>query len=667
MSFVHLSALWGLLLLAVPLLLLLLRRKKLVLYWAAYEWMQASIVRKRREVELRDLLKLIAKLLLLAAIALLVARPCLQSTASRGPLLLVIDVSPSMGARVDEGSRLDRAKRLALDLVERHEGGIAVYCFGATLEPVVGDYTRDKGELRDRIGRIALHAGAAGAATLVDNILAGELWRKAARIVVLGDFQGCWYGDGQAVARQMARLGRAHPMSWIQVDERPDVENLIIQRMSLSAEGVWPGRPAFCDVEIANGMAHDSAPHMLSILVDGEEVSRQAVKLGPLERGTVTLLPVFRSSGPHNVEARLDEDALAADNVRYGVVDVPRKLRVLAVVEAQGQAPFPWDTYVRRALASALPAEALDYRAVSPLEFATGNLDGIDMVVGVNVPFPAGSPTAARLKPYLERGGGAILFLPGERPDEAAAFGLAGSPVAPRQGVDASKLEGTILSFMRDPGLKAGSIGVVQSLVFSNALPAQVRLRTTAGPVAVRVASGRGAALVFGFTPAPGHGDFQFNPNFVQAMLRSIWEVRNWEGLHADEGVTHELRLPDVTPESAYTLATGQGGLYNLSVDGVGEAARLLLPSDFPPGIYQVLENGRERARFGHNPDTSDSQLEPVDPKVLAPAMQQGLSFGGEKLLRQGSSSRQLEALAVAFLLAALLLEIYAHFVRKSK
>jgi len=48
MSFVHLAALWGLALLAVPLLLLLLRRKKLVLYWAAYEWIQATVVRKRR-------------------------------------------------------------------------------------------------------------------------------------------------------------------------------------------------------------------------------------------------------------------------------------------------------------------------------------------------------------------------------------------------------------------------------------------------------------------------------------------------------------------------------------------------------------------------------------------------------------------------------------------
>ena len=181
--------------------------------------------------------------------------------------------------------------------------------------------------------------------------------------------------------------------------------------MTLSAEGVWPDRPAFCDIEIANGMARDSAPHMLAITVDGEEVSRQAIKLGPLERSTVTLTPVFRSSGPHNVEARLDDDALTFDNVRYGVVDVPRKLRVLAVAGTQGVAPFPWDTYVRRALASALPGEALDYHAVSPLEFATGNLDAIDMVIGVNVPFPAGSPAAARLQPFLEHGGSALVGL----------------------------------------------------------------------------------------------------------------------------------------------------------------------------------------------------------------------------------------------------------------
>ena len=417
MSFVHLAALLGLALLAVPLLLLLLRRKKLVLYWAAYECIQATVVRKRREIEIRDLLKLISKLLLLLAIVLLVARPYLRSNVTRGPLLLVLDVSPSIGARLEDGTRLDRAKKLALDLVARHEGRMAVYTFAGTLDPVVGDYTDNKGELRDRIGRVGLRSGAAGAATLVDQIQAGTLWGRASRIVVLGDFQACWYGDGPDVARQVARLGKAHPMSWVQVDDRPDIENLLLAGLALSPEGVWPGRPAFCDVEIANGMGRPSAPRMLSIVVDGEEVSRQAVRLNAFERRTVTLTPAFRSAGPHNIEARLDEDALLADNLRCGVVDVPRRLRVVAVVAAQGAEPFPWDTYVRRALASALPDEALDYRAVSPLEFATLNLDGVDLVVGVNTAFSDGTPLAVRLGAFLERGGGALLFLPGDKPD----------------------------------------------------------------------------------------------------------------------------------------------------------------------------------------------------------------------------------------------------------
>jgi len=667
MSFVHLTALWGLGLLAVPLLLLLLRRKKLVLYWAAYEWIAAAIVRNRRELELRDLLKLIAKLLLLAALVLLVARPFLHSTASRGPVLLVMDVSPSMGARLDDGTRLDRAKRLALDLLDLHQGTLAVYSFGATLEPVVGSFTRDKGELRDRIGRITLRSGAAGVATLMEQIQAGTLWERAARIVVLGDFQACWYGDGMEVARQTARLGGAHPLTFVQVDDRPDVENLMIRKLTLSAEGVWPGRPAFCDIEIANGMAHSSAPHILSVLADGEEFARQAVKLGPLERSTVTVMPVFRSPGLHNIEARLDEDALNFDNVRYGVVDVPHKLRVLAVVEGQGTAPFPWDTYVHRALASALPDEALDYRSVTPLEFAAEKLDGIAMIIGVHVPFCAGTPEADRLKAFLNHGGSALVFLPGEHPNEASAFELAGSVVETRQAIDAARLEGGILAFMREPGLKAGAIGVAQSLVFSTAPVADVRLRATGGPVAVRVTSGLGTALVFGFTPYPGHGEFQFNPNFVQAMLRSVGDVRNRNGLQADDGSTSELTLPDLTPDSTYTLTAAQSGSYTLTLAGSGDAARLLLPSEFPPGIYQILENGKERARVAHNADIGDSQLEPVSAMALEPACKQGLSFGGEQLLRQGGTSHQIEAIMAAFLCAALLFEIYAHFLRKPK
>ena len=666
MSFLHLAALWGLILLAVPLLLLLLRRKKLVLYWAAYEWLHATVVRKRREIEIRDLLKLISKLLLLAAIALLVARPTWRSSTSHGPLLLILDVSPSMGARMEEGSRLDRAKRLALELIEQHEGPVAVYTFSATLEPVVANYSREKGELRDRIARIALRSNAAGLVTMMDQLQACPCWDRADRVVVLGDFQNCWYGDGPEVERQMQRLGRGRPMSWVQVDDRPDVENAAITKMSLSPDGVWPGRPVLCDVDVKNGMSRETAPRILSVFVDGDEVARQPFRLAPLEQRTITATAVFRTAGRHNVEARLDQDALLSDNVRYGVVDVPQKLRVLAVVAPQGAAPFPWDTYVKRALASTMPEGVLDYRAISPTEFSSANLDGVDLVLGVNVPVPAGGPMATRLTPFLERGGGALLFLPGQKPDEASAFGLTGQISTNRSPVDAKKLNGTLLAFMQQPGLKAGAINITQTLVFEKIPDEAVRMRTLVGPVAVHAAVGRGVALVFGFIPYPEHGDLQFNPNFVQAMLRAVWYARNRSAMLADNGTTRDWHFPELVPDATYSLMGMQGEAYSLAIDGVGDAAKLVLPTTFPTGVYQIRENGKERARFGHNADVGDSLLEAVDKKTLAPAIKQGLVFGNERVLRQGGS-RQLEWLAVLFLLAALLFEIYAHFLRKTK
>lgn len=665
MSFLHLSALWGLALLSVPILLLLLHRKKLVLYWAAYEWLHAAVIRKRREIEIHDLLKLISKLLLLTAIALLVARPYMHSSTSHGPLLLVLDVSPSMGARLDDGTRLDHAKRLALDLISHHDGPVAVYSFHSALEPVVGKYTWDRGELRDRIGRVAPHAGSGGIVTLIDQIVAGALWTESSRIVVLGDFQDCWYGDGQEVARQIARVGKAHPMTWVQVDDRKGLEHVAITKLGVSSEGVWPGRPAFCDIELRNCMSHESAPRILSLTIDGEEVMREAVRLEALQRRTVTWQVVFRTAGRHTVEAHLDDDVLNSDHMRYAVVDVPKKLRVVAIVPAQGAALFPWDTYVRRALSSALPDAALEYRAISPLGFGSMSLDGVDMVVGVETPCVAGGPIASRIKTFVDRGGGALLFLPGEHADEASGFGLTGRIIVDRRPVDASKLSGTLLSFMREPGLKPGNIGIAQTLVFNGQTNEDVRLYTTAGPVARRVQVGRGFALVFGFTPYPGHGDIQFNPNFVQSMLRAVWDVRNGPAVFSDNGTERMWPLTDLMPDAVYTLA-GNTSTYNLMIDGIGDSARLVLPNDFSPGYYTILENGKDRSRFGHNPDITDSMLDPTDAKALAAAIKAGLSFGDEGVLnRGGGSRREFEMLLIILLVCALALEIYAHFIKK--
>ena len=142
MSFLNPLALWGLAALAVPVLLLLfLNRRKLVIRWAAFEWMQKAIITHRRKILITDILKLISKLLLLLALALMIGRPYLTSRGGGGRTLLIVDVSPSMGAVLDNGMRLERAVAMADAFVSRYNGPIALYTFGGELEPLVPEFT----------------------------------------------------------------------------------------------------------------------------------------------------------------------------------------------------------------------------------------------------------------------------------------------------------------------------------------------------------------------------------------------------------------------------------------------------------------------------------------------------------------------------------------------
>ena len=163
MSFLNPLALLGLASLAVPLLLLFfLNRKRVVLYWAAYQWMNETIVRHERQFQLNDLLKLLAKLLLLAALVLLVARPYLRSTGGGGRTLVVFDTSPSMAAEVAGQSRLDKARQDFTRFLQSRRGGIALARFDGKLAPVLSEFSSDRARLTTELAALEIGPQFAG-------------------------------------------------------------------------------------------------------------------------------------------------------------------------------------------------------------------------------------------------------------------------------------------------------------------------------------------------------------------------------------------------------------------------------------------------------------------------------------------------------------------------
>ena len=666
MPFLHPFLLWGLAFLAVPLILLFLNRKRLILYWAAYEWMRTAIVRRRKRIQLDDILKLIAKILLIIAIVLMITRPFIRMKGERGYTLIIVDNSPSMGVTLEDGIRLDKAKKILEEFIENYESDLAMCSFDGKIEPVVADYTDDKKILKDGLKSIDLGKTYSGATTLFDEIQALQILKETKRIYMVGDFQAHWYANGARIAEHMKALGKGYPLVWHQIDTRQDIQNGAIQQIEITPDGAFLGRECFIRVHVLNGSDQKTGDRTICLYADGNRKARVNVRLEPKESREIPFSVTFTEPGRHNISATIDSDIYEKDDVQYAVVDVPPALRVLAVVPQKGENPFDLDIYVRAALRGLIPEEHLTYESVTPLELTATDLSKVDILLTVATPLDQGLPHTDKVKHFVERGGGLLAMLPANRPAEATGFGIAARVMPQPCHINEQSIEGTYLAFMNTPELKPENINFVQSLIFNGIENEEARLVVEDGVNAFSREVGRGRIVIMGFVPYQGYGDLHFNPNYVQMLLRAVWEARNQRTLYSVSGKFEEWKERWLNRDNVYTLHDEKNNAWTLAIDGLGEKTRLLIPPDLEFGFYSIREDGKEKVRFGYNMDAGDSHMEPVSDAELSEPIKEGLTFTSSDALANAMRRIDLLPLTIVLLLAAIAFEAYAHFFRST-
>src|SRR3989442_11076656 len=120
MSFLNPILLAGLVAVAIPILIHLLNRRRVQrVVWAAMRFVQASVEKTRKRSRLEDMILLTLRCLLLALLALALARPAILNNAaallgqSKVTAVLILDHSRSMGMSDGTATRFDKARRVA--------------------------------------------------------------------------------------------------------------------------------------------------------------------------------------------------------------------------------------------------------------------------------------------------------------------------------------------------------------------------------------------------------------------------------------------------------------------------------------------------------------------------------------------------------------------------
>ena len=359
-SFLHPALFWTLGLptlgvVAIPVLIHLInmmRHRRI--QWAAMEFLLLSQKKNRTWVMLKQLLLLLLRMAAVAAVVLLVAQPVLQNRwgnllgGKRTHHIVLLDDSFSMSSRWENTDAFTEGKKVVRHIAAEAARQVhpqlftllrfsRVARFQRAAEPdllkqSVGPEFADK--LNERLSKIAVTQTAAGpiaALRAVAQLLgAGDGERRV--VYVVSDFCARQWGDATELRTELLRLDEAgaeiHLVNCVD-RTRP---NLAIASLR-PAEGIHAaGVPWFMEVGVQN---FGPAPaRNVSVILGEDGHGRPAVTLAEIPPGKIAterFLVHFPDAGWHEITARLESDAVEADNHRYWTMNLPPDVPVLLV------------------------------------------------------------------------------------------------------------------------------------------------------------------------------------------------------------------------------------------------------------------------------------------------------------------------------------------------
>jgi hypothetical protein len=426
MSFLYPAMLVGALGISVPIVIHLLNRYRFkVVDWGAMELLRRAVTMRARKVRLEDLLLLALRCLVILLVALALARPVLApgggfrvGKGSDVGAVIAIDASFSMGHKPGEQSRFDFALNRAREIGKTMASGSPV-----TLV-FMGNRADDRTHVKFR--NVGFDSGAFETALkeatplpetlnldvcLEDlQIMQQELDRPVRELYLITDAQITSWGPLSEKARTLlGQMGNTGPVFYFPVAAE-NHENVAVTRFERRSGLLRKGTTACYDVEVTNTGARRRENVQASLQLDDTVMDQRVIdRLEPGEAVTVPLFVRFEKLGVSRLTARIGNDELAEDNVRYAVADIRDKARILYVRGSFDHRGSGDADFIRTALVPQ-PTEALSVDTISAVELPSRKLNDYQMVVLADVPDLLDEQVRG-LYYFVKQGGGLIVFV----------------------------------------------------------------------------------------------------------------------------------------------------------------------------------------------------------------------------------------------------------------
>lgn len=669
MTFVEPLFLYGLLAALLPLVLHLWHRSRpRRVPWGAMALLRDSMRARRRRARLEQWLIVLIRMLVLALLALILARPRLAEVRSTGGDRLSIVVLDTSGSLQADG-RMERARMASRRLLDSLEDGDAFALILAE-RPLRIFHAGPRGAL-DASWRRKLEASIAGVRAGRGEFALEPALEAATRLVsahpertvevtfVLDRQARNWSPEreralGLWTEEQRAR-SRSSRLGWLDVSGpgSSNLENVSVDSLSIEESPVLAGRPVGVVARLSStGIDGRTVP--VSLWLDQVEIDTREVRLEGQE-GTCAFEVTLPEAGEHRLEVRVPADALPFDDRFHVVITARASLEVLLVQPDRPDLRLEdGRTYLELALA---PAEGSGPRPLGLTRIEPGALAGTDLenysvivLAGPRFLPPAAIP---RLEGFVEGGGGLLLVGgPGVIPANwnrslhRDGEGLLPFPVTSTEGhaeaagapaglqiveeehpaLEPLRRAGEDLALVRIRRWLALDLSTARSSTAAEVAKVLVTLGSGA-PWLVESRRGAGRVILMSSSATGEWGNLALRPFFAplcHELMAHLARGEERDGLSIVDGEPLTIRLPEEVPAPGPAIAPRIG----LRLPG-GEVTEVLAVerdgswqleylATRHPGFISLIRDGQPTRHFAVNVDRRESDLDELPEAEVA-------------------------------------------------
>jgi hypothetical protein len=420
LGFLNPIFLFGILAAAVPLIIhLWSRRQAKTVDFSSLMFLLVAHRQSVRRIQLKHLLILLLRMAILILIALALARPLLKNQFSfagaraRTSSVVILDNSYSMAYQGIEGNRFEKAREMALDVVQslRRGDGAALILMSDIPDAVFRKLTKDLDGVKVAIGQSEVSARSTlvpPSLELAHDIL-DESNDPNKEIYLISDFgRNGWENWGRVPNRSGARIFLLSVG-----DEAAD--NTSIEEVRISNQLIGTHLPLQLQVNVTNHSDAPSEEMTLTLFIDGQK--RRSVSFRAMAHESVasTFTHKFESPGTHIGSLELTADRLNADNRRYFAFHAYGQIRALCVGEQTVYLTLALNPEVQQAPSTAytiLPVSC------SAQEFENFALEDYDVILFADVT-QLSDQSRQQLQNFI-RDGKSVIYFVDDRVDAAS-------------------------------------------------------------------------------------------------------------------------------------------------------------------------------------------------------------------------------------------------------